>query len=90
MPYIPQKDRDKFKGSLSILKNDLIDSGRKPLAVGELNLIISTLIWGIFDQHPSYTLGNDLVGVLECVKAEFIRRRLNPYEDKKIQENGDL
>ena len=91
MPYILQKNREKFEVALLQLEEELTEHGRGWFpATGELNFVISSLIWRLFDQRPSYTLGNDLVGVLECVKAEFIRRRLNPYEDKKIQENGDL
>ena len=90
MPYIPQQDRLNFEQALVTLEDDLTAIGTKPLVVGELNYVISSLIWRIFDQLPSYTLANDLVGVLECVKQEFIRRRLNGYEDEKILENGDL
>jgi hypothetical protein len=28
--------------------------------------------------------------VLECIKQEFYRRKLAPYEEAKIKENGDL
>ena len=88
MPYIPQQDRLKFERAIATLEDEL--TGIKPLLSGELNYVISSLIWRVFDQYPSYTLANSLVGVLECVIQEFIRRRLNDYEDKKILENGDL
>jgi hypothetical protein len=39
---------------------------------------------------PSYTRGNELIGVMECVKQEFYRRRLGIYEDLKLKENGDI
>jgi hypothetical protein len=29
-------------------------------------------------------------GVLENIKQEFYRRVASPYEDKKINENGDI
>jgi len=31
---------------------------------------------------------NSVVGILECAKQEFIRKVVNPYENKKIIENG--
>jgi len=31
-----------------------------------------------------------MIGVLECVKQEFYRRKVAPYEDIKIIENGDI
>jgi hypothetical protein len=33
---------------------------------------------------------NEIIGVLECAKQEFYRRVAAPYEDTKIQENGDV
>jgi hypothetical protein len=33
---------------------------------------------------------NRAVGVLECCKLEFYRRVAAPYEDTKIQQNGDV
>ena len=90
MPYIPKHSRQVFDNSVSEIVENLTLFATKPVSSGEINYVISSIIWRIFDQLPSYTLANDLVGVLECVKQEFIRRRLNDYEDKKILENGDL
>ena len=33
---------------------------------------------------------NRSMGVLECIKSEWYRRQVGPYEDKKIRENGDV
>jgi hypothetical protein len=33
---------------------------------------------------------NDIIGVLEAAKTEFYRRIIAPYEDIKIQDNGDM
>jgi len=33
---------------------------------------------------------NELVGVFECAKLELYRRVASPYEDEKIQSNGDV
>lgn len=89
MPYIKQEDRKKFEeGIVEILRNlPLTNNGLKK---GELNYVISNIVWRIFEQNPSYGLGNDLVGVLECVKQEFYRRKLAKLEDTKIIENGDI
>jgi hypothetical protein len=38
----------------------------------------------------NYANINAVVGVLECMKLEFYRRAAAPYEDKKIQQNGDV
>jgi len=94
MPYITKKDRKLYDKMISDIVFELInklpgDNGCR-FAPGDLNYIISSIVWQLFDKLPSYTRGNKLVGVLECVKQEFLRRRLNIYEDLKIKENGDL
>ena len=38
----------------------------------------------------NYTNMSQVVGVLETVKLEFVRRFLEGYEDEKIQDNGDV
>lgn len=104
MPYIKQEDRKRFDPIIWDVEKELMGEylnldpsieienpiKYKELSPGELNYVISKIIWDIFDKSASYSLGNELVGVLECVKQEFIRRRLNQYEDGKIVENGDL
>ncbi len=83
MPYI----REEFRAAVENLD---------PLNPGELNyaftmLLISYLERQIHDHHPlDYRLLNDVAGAFELAKAEFVRRAVNPYEDKKIKENGDV
>jgi len=89
MPYIPQEERTEIDDSLNLLKAQLGISDDLP--VGKLNYIVSTLISHLIDIHgTSYTIGNNLVGVLECAKQELYRRILIPYEDAKIELNGDV
>jgi len=90
MPYIPKPDRKKFDEVLWSLDNQNPQWHRDDMPVGEINYVISSIIWRLFDIRPSYRRANELIGVLECVKQEFIRRRLNPYEDVKIQICGDI
>lgn len=90
MPYIKKEDRKKFDSIIEDVVDALTEHGFSPVKSGDINYVFSKVIWNIFDKNPSYTLGNNLVGVLECVKQEFLRRRLNLYEDQKIKENGDI
>ena len=79
MPYIVESDRNEVK------------SGRPPQTAGELNYILSITIKDYLDRKgTSYTVLNEIVGVIESVKVEFNRRVMTPYEDKKIKENGDI
>ena len=96
MPYIKKEDREKFGEAIYPILEAFYYDGKgtwdynKPISPGELNYLISSILWTIFDKNPSYTLGNNIVGMLECVKQEFYRRKLAPYEDEKIVENGDI
>ena len=62
-----------------------------PESPGQLNYMITTLIGMYLKQYKlSYHRLNEVIGVLECVKAELIRRVLNGYEMVKTNENGDI
>jgi len=91
MPYIKKEDRKKIDKEIKDLIEKLTNHGCDlDPKVGNVNYVLSSIIWTLFDKKASYTTGNNLMGVLECVKQEFYRRKLAPYEDKKIKENGDL
>lgn len=78
MPYIPTEAR---------VELEYRDAG----TAGELNYEITRLIQGYFIENGGrYQQINDVLGALEGAKAEFYRRIVAPYEDKKIAENGDV
>jgi len=75
MPYIPREDRAE---------------GREPVTAGGLNFkLTEVIIRYLILHHLSYQTCNDIVGALDNCKDEFKRRVQNPYEDRKISENGD-
>lgn len=80
MPYIKQDRRDAIR------------AGAKPLDAGELNFAISALVDAYLkDKGPiRYANLNEVVGALDCAKLELYRRVAVPYEDQKIDENGDV
>lgn len=84
MPYISPENRE-FLQSIADATNP-----------GELNYIISRAVNAFMRNHQkrggkiNYELMNSVVGALECAKAEFMRRFLFKYEDKKIVQNGDV
>ena len=58
---------------------------------GELNYQISVLMDNYMIKHGlSYDRMGDCTGACENAAAEFRRRVMAPYEDKKIIENGDV
>ena len=79
MPYITQEER----------KN--INAGDIARNAGQLNYMITTIVLTYLSTKGlSYQTMNDIVGALEGAKAEFQRRVVNPYEDSKIEQNGDV
>lgn len=88
MPYIEDhKLRQLYDGYLTSITNVLM---KVPLykRAGHINYIITRLLLDI--EPKSYKEFNDIMGILESVKMEFYRRKIIPYEDIKIQENGDV
>ena len=79
MPYIKQADRNRVEVS-EVAEN-----------AGELNFLITQLLlYYLFHEKLSYRRINDCIGALEGAKMEFYRRVVVPYEEKKIEENGDV
>lgn len=79
MPYILKSRRAR------------LDEGRDaPRNAGELNYAITSLINEYYRYEGGYASINDILGALEGAKLEFYRRVAAPYEDTKIEENGDV
>lgn len=79
MPYIDKERR-------ALINVGAVD----PETAGELNYAL-TMVAKRYLQNKGlkYSTINDIVGALEGAKLEFYARIARPYEDKKIQENGD-
>jgi len=79
MPYITQKRRE------------MLNDWETPQTSGELNYLLTILCKEYLEVHgEKYATYNDIVGALEGAKLEIYRRKIAPYEDKKIKENGDV
>jgi hypothetical protein len=78
MPYIPPDQRS---------KPNII-----PTTPGELNYYITQLCQEYVNHQGgvTYTNINNVIGALECAKAEYYRRIATPYEDAKMKKNGDV
>lgn len=90
-PYIKREDRIKWRGLI-----DLLDAVFKTVPEervdGEMNFVISTLLNRVYERDGKrcYKDFNRMMGVLSCATHEAYRRRIGPYEDIKIEENGDI
>ena len=91
MPYITKIDRKKYEKAIDDIVLQLNLSGLDGFyPVGDLNYIITTIIKKTLDrQGVRYQTANAVVGALECCKLELYRRVISPYEDTKVDSNGD-
>ncbi len=55
---------------------------------GALNYTVTRILKELYE--PKYFNYNRAMGVLSSIQAEYYRRDVAPYEDKKIAENGDV
>jgi len=82
MPYI----KESRKQEISAFGGCLRDS-----SAGDINYLFTQLCQQYLKiKGECYQTYNDLMGALEGAKLELYRRKIAPYEDKKIQENGDV
>ena len=84
MPYIKKERRKVFDDLLKELALEVQNEG-------ELNYCIYKLASLIIDRiGESYSNLSMCSSAMEHAKLEWYRRKLAPYEDKKIEENGDI
>ncbi len=92
MPYIKQEDREDIfflDNSLDTYQISVDDI----TSAGELNFAITSIVDHYIrnsERGLCYAMLNEAIGVLECAKLELYRRIAAPYEDTKIEENGDV
>jgi hypothetical protein len=78
MPYIEKQRREE------------ITFKWLPQNAGELNFALTDIVKYYLGKNPNYQKFNDVIGVLQCMILELYRRKVAPYEDVKIKENGDV
>lgn len=84
MPYIPQKNRDLFQPELEECLQNINNKG-------DLTFCVYFLAFKVAQRRGlSYTNLSTAISCLEDAAVELRRRHLNPYEDAKIRENGDI
>ena len=87
MPYTKQTDRDKYDVWLNALIADL---GYGEFPPGDVTYIMYKIMGEWFREKPKYQTIAEVRGVLAGVLSEFDRQFAFPYEDEKIEENGDV
>ena len=92
MPYLTDEKKEMLDANCDIgnLAYELSKESIQDFA-GDLNYLNFLLVkkW-INKNGKKYFIFAAIVGTLICCVLEIYRRLIAPYEDKKIQENGDV
>jgi len=82
MPYITPDERPSFAGHIAQMHMD---------SPGDLAFVLFwTCLWYMHNHGRSYQTFCEIEGALGGTAREFYRRVTAPYEDKKIEDNGDI
>jgi hypothetical protein len=84
MPYIKPERRKIFDAHLQACAAEIETEGELNYCIYKL----ATLLIGRIGE--SYDKLSMCSSAMEHAKMEWYRRRLAPYEDQKIEENGDI
>ena len=84
MPYITQDKRDSLDPHLAELARSVATEGELNYCIYKLSCL---LIDKMGESYSNYSLCSS---AMEHAKLEWYRRRVAPYEDKKIHENGNI
>ena len=100
MPYITQAQRNMLNPAIEALERDidnlLATEGSlgyaTPESIGGICNYIASHIINKFVVEPGekYSKYERAIGSLMCTALELYRRKIAPYEDLKIEENGDV
>jgi hypothetical protein len=85
MPYIKQVDRNRLDLFIKSLASQIQEKG-------DLNYVICELTARLIQKNGglSYTTVSNWIDAVHGAERELTRILLNPYEDRKIMENGQL
>lgn len=85
MPYIPAEYRERYQPLVDLLQTLEVETA------GDLNYLLTVLCDHYIGENGLlYSTINRTIGALECAKLELYRRIAAPYEDTKVQTNGDV
>lgn len=85
MPYIAGEDREELDPTSA-----LTGSQREATTPGELTFQLTCLVDGYLAGNLDFQAIAEVLGALEATKLELYRRIVAPYEDVKIDLNGDV
>ena len=94
MPYIPKRNRKAYDHLIDHLAAALNSTACNDQLSGEMNYILFRLVGLLCDPESggnhNYARMAVVSSALSEAQAEFRRRVMAPYEDEKIEANGDV
>jgi len=90
MPYIEQRYRDLIDNEIDELIEGLtrFDQG-STVPDGAINYVFTKILLEFFTPTTYFNIER-VVGLLECIKSEYMRRVGEPYENMKRIQNGEV
>lgn len=85
MPYITQGKRAQTDTEIDALIAKL-----QKMGLGDAVYAVYRLLTKLYGNKDSFTVKAQALSVLQAVELEYYRKVIAPYEDKKIQENGEI
>ncbi len=87
MPYISLRSRE-FAAPVKLALTQALTADTTPDELAHLLLV--TALQYADKKGPSFTSMSELIGTVEIVKGELLRRLVAPFNDDKIQSHGDI
>lgn len=82
MPYIPE-----FRRAVAWERGR---DGSGPANVGELTYVLYRTVLQYLDGARAFNKYAEALAALECAKLELYRAHVGPYEQLKLEANGDV
>ncbi len=86
MPYLREGDKETL--NMTPLEEIFVTKGHA--IPGDLTYAIYKLLIDYARHEQCFAKFAEALGAVEAAKLEFYRRHVAHYEDKKIEENGDV
>ena len=84
MPYMKPERRKIFDAHLEACAKEIDGEGELNYCIYKLSTLLISRIGESYDKLSMCS------SAMEHAKLEWYRKKLSPYEDKKIGENGDI
>ena len=91
IPYIPKNQREELDSEISNLASRVRLTFDISIQPGVVNYTLTRLLSEIFKNIPeNYAKYEKMVGLLELIKMELMRKKIFVYEDQKCKQNGEV